>query len=82
MICDICKVEMNDSTTDMDVSIKERMIKVVNVPALVCPKCNRLVVEELVDKLVHKIAKHCKDETLDYPKEIKAFGFGFGKAKL
>ncbi|MDR3051210.1 MAG: YgiT-type zinc finger protein [Oscillospiraceae bacterium] len=82
MLCDVCKVEMNDSTTEMEISVKERKVKAVNVPAMVCPKCNKLVVEELVDKLVRKAAKHCKDDTFDYPKEVKVFGFGFGKAKL
>ena len=82
MICAACKVEMNNATTEMEVSVKDRMVKVVHVPAVVCPQCNKLVVEELVDKLVRKVAKHCKGETLDYPKEIKAFGIGFGKASL
>ena len=82
MLCDVCKVEMNDTTTETEVSVKGRAVKAVNVPAKVCPKCNKLVVEELVDKLVHKAAKHCKEDTFDYPKEVKLIGFGFGKAKV
>ena len=81
MVCDICKVEMNDSVTEMEFSVKKRTVKAVNVPALVCPTCNKLVVEELVEKLAHKVAKHCKEETFDYPNEVKIIGIGFGKAK-
>jgi len=84
MVCDVCKVEMNDTTTEMEVSVKGRKVKALNIPATVCPKCNKLVVEELAEKLVQKAAKHCKAETFDYPKEVKVlgFGFGFGKAKV
>lgn len=81
MVCDVCKTEMNDSTTEMEVSVKGKMIKVVNVPSVICPKCNKLMVEDIVEKVVQKCAKHCKDDTFDY-NDVKLLGFGFGKAKV
>jgi YgiT-type zinc finger domain-containing protein len=81
MLCDVCQVEMNDSTTEMEVSIKERVVKAVNVPAMTCPNCSKITVDGLVDKLVRKAAKHCKEDAFDYPTEVKVFGLGFGKVK-
>ena len=81
MVCDVCKTEMNDTTTEMEVSVKGKRIKAINVPSLICPKCNKLVVESLVEKVVQKCAKHCKDDTFDYA-DVKTIGFGFGKGKL
>jgi|GEM_PF-3374088 len=80
MICDVCKTEMNDATTEMEVSIKGKMIKVINVPSLICPQCKKLVVESLVEKVAQKCAKHCKDGILDY-NDVKLLGFGFEKGK-
>lgn len=78
MVCDVCIAEMNASTTEMEVSVKEKMINVVNVPSLVCPKCKKLVGESLVEEVIQKCAKHCKEHTFDY-NDVKLLGFGFGK---
>ena len=81
MICDVCKIEMNDTTTEMEVPGKGKMVKVVNVPASICPKCNKLEVESVVEKVVQKCAIRCKEDKLDY-NDVKLLGFGFGKAKV
>lgn len=81
MVCDVCKAEMTSTTTEIEVSVNDRMVKALHVPAMVCPQCNKLVVEELTDRLVRKFAKHCQSDTLDYPEDVKVFGVGFGTAK-
>ncbi len=68
MKCDICKVEMKKSITEMNVLVKGKTIKVVNIPSLLCPECNALVVKDSIGKKVQKYAKGCKLDTLDYAK--------------
>ncbi len=69
MKCDVCQAEMKKSTTEMDVSVKGKTIKVVNVPALLCPECQALVVKDSIKKRAQAYAKDCKKkETLDFAK--------------
>lgn len=37
MNCDSCKTNMNDTTTEMEISNKGRTIKAINVPVFSCP---------------------------------------------
>ncbi len=81
MFCAVCKVDLNDSTTEMEVSGKDGMVKVVNVPCAVCPSCNACVVDSLSAEVVRKAAKKSKDDTLDFDK-MKGVGIMAGKISL
>jgi len=79
MICDVCKAEMVDSTTEKEVSGDGKTFKVTNVPALICPSCGKVVVEDIVEKMISKFAKRSKDgDTLDF-NDVKSLGIGFGE---
>lgn len=82
MNCESCKTTMNDTTTEMEISIKGRTVKALNVPAFSCSDCNEIVVDQLVEKLARTYAKGCKEETFDYA-TVKPRGVGitFGKSQ-
>jgi YgiT-type zinc finger domain-containing protein len=69
MKCDVCNTKMNNSTTETEISIDGKMIRAVNVPSLICPECNKLVIEDSVSKQVRAYAERCKGDTFDYKKE-------------
>ena len=69
---------MKDSTTEMEFPGGKNMVKVVNVPCSVCPKCNARVVVSLTVGVVRKAASNCKDDTLDFDK-MKGIGIIAGK---
>lgn len=79
MFCANCKVDLNDSTTEMEASGKEGMVKVVNVPCSVCPNCNACVVDSVSAKVARKAAGKCKDDTLDF---VKIAGIGIMAGKI
>ncbi len=72
MKCEKCKAKMNGTKTEIAISIKEKTIKAINVPALLCPECNNLVVTDSVNKRATSYAKHCKGDTFDFVKEEAA----------
>ncbi len=76
MKCEKCQAKMNGTKTEIDISIKGKSIKAVNVPALFCPECNDLVVKDSVKKRATSYAKHCKDDTFDFAKEEAAVAAG------
>lgn len=81
MNCESCKTTMNDTTTEMEISIKGRTVKALNVPTFSCSDCNEIVVDQLVQKIARTYAKGYKEATFDY-KEVNPRGAGitFGKS--
>ena len=81
MNCDSCRVKMNETTTEMEISIKGRSVKAINVPAFRCSDCNEVVVEQLVEKLARTYAKGCKESSFDYAEvHPRGVGITFGKS--
>lgn len=74
MICDTCAVEMNDTTTELEVPARKRLVRAVNVPAFACPGCGQITVEPLVEKVARKAAKRCKDAEFDFPEGTVMLG--------
>lgn len=72
MKCEKCQAKMNSTKTELDISVKGKSIKAVNVPSMTCPECNNLVVKDSVNKTALSYAKHCKGDTFDYEKEESA----------
>ena len=82
MNCERCKTNMNDTTMEMEISIKGRTVKALNVPAFSCSDCNEIVVDQLVEKLARTYAKGCKEETFDYAMvKPRGVGITFGKSQ-
>ncbi len=82
MKCEKCQAKMNGTKTEIDISIKGKSIKAVNVPALLCPECNNLVVKDSVKKRAKSYAKHCKGDTFDFEKEEAAVVAGTAAATV
>jgi YgiT-type zinc finger domain-containing protein len=78
MFCDSCKVEMNDSTTMLELDGKETTVKMVHVPCSVCPKCGARVVDGVTLNLAKKAASKCKEATVDFDK-MRGLGLIAGK---
>jgi YgiT-type zinc finger domain-containing protein len=68
MYCDVCKVEMNDSTTKMELPGKAGAVQIENVPCSVCPQCGARIVDGISFGIAKKAAVKCKEDRLDFEK--------------
>lgn len=78
MNCNECK--MKDTTTEIEVTVRGKKIKALNVPAVICNECAEMVVDSLTEKLVRTYAKGCKEDTFDFA-EINPRGVGISLGK-
>lgn len=77
MKCEKCHSEMQTSQTTVTVPAKKiGTLTATHVPAYLCSKCDIIVADPLCYKIVEKIAKHAKEDKINY-QEIKKIGFGF-----
>jgi YgiT-type zinc finger domain-containing protein len=81
MYCDVCKVEMNDSTTVLELKGKENMVNVEKVPCSACPQCGARVVDGITMGIAKKSAGKCKDNSMDFEK-MGGIGVMAGKITL
>jgi YgiT-type zinc finger domain-containing protein len=81
MYCDVCKLEMNDSTTKMELPGKTGTVQVENVPCSVCPQCGARIVDGISFGIANKAAAKCKEDSLDFSK-MSGVGLMAGKITL
>lgn len=77
MKCNVCKTKMKDATTEIEVLVKGRKVKALNVPAY---NCDKIRMDELIEKLVQTYAKGSKEATFDFA-EVKPRGVGITLGK-
>lgn len=68
MKCKTCKMRMSDVLINLDYECNGMAKKAVNVPACKCPKCNNVVVPDLVMGKLEAFAEWEKSNIVDYAK--------------
>lgn len=68
MKCKTCKVRMADIVTDLNFECNGLTKKAVNVPACKCPKCNKVIVPDLISGKLEAFAEWESGNIVDYAK--------------
>lgn len=68
MKCALCKSKMKKVSVETEVMFQGKMIRAINVPAGLCPACNRTEVPAFINERIKGYAAQYGDALIDFQK--------------